>query len=218
MAKLITEASYNVEIYESKNKDIKFIAGIFSSADIMVANGRKYPKSILEREVEKINEQVNNKCCWGELGHPPSPDLNLDRVAILITDLSWKQNNVYGKAEIVEDTPCGKIAKALVEKGKIGISSRGLGSINENTKEVNEDFKLVTWDLVGTPSNKSSWINGIYEGKEWDIVEKKENQKTQLDIILEKYNNLWEALDYTLKEGLKEEHKIISGMIRKNIK
>jgi len=170
--RLITETSYNFELVEdSKSKDL-YIAGIFSSADIVNSNNRKYKKPILEREVNKISEKLNKKSLWGELGHPNMPEVNPDRIAILTTQLEWKENNLFGKAKILE-TPMGNIAKTLIREGNMGISSRGLGTVDEDGF-VNEDFQLITWDMVTDPSNSPSWVSGIYEGNTFDDYFKKE--------------------------------------------
>ena len=176
MARLITETSYDFEIAESKSSGM-YIAGIFSSAEIENNNKRKYRKGILEREVVNVSEKTKKGSLWGELGHPPNPEINPDKIAILVTELEWKGNDLYGKAKLL-DTPMGNIAKTLVKEGKMGISSRGLGTVSDDGY-VNEDFKLITWDLVTDPSNNPSWVNGIYEGKEFYTEEKV--QKPTLD-------------------------------------
>jgi hypothetical protein len=171
MLKLITEMSYDVTLSEgSRSKDL-FIVGIFSTAEAENNNKRKYPREILERELDKIHEKVSNRYLWGELGHPPSPEINPERIAILVEGLEWKGNNVYGKAKIL-DTPMGKIARTLVKEGKLGISSRGLGTVGEDGY-VNEDYKLICYDLVTDPSNHPSWVNGIYEGESFAIPDPK---------------------------------------------
>ena len=164
MALLITETSYDVELLENKNKNM-YIVGIFSSAEIENNNKRKYKKGILEREVTKVEEKMNNRCLWGELSHPSNPEINPERISHLVESLEWKNNDVYGRAKIL-DTPMGKIARTLVKEGKLGISSRGLGTVSEDGY-VNEDYKLLTWDLVTDPSNSPSWVNGILENCEF---------------------------------------------------
>jgi len=170
--RLITETSYDFEIIEDSKNNNTYVAGIFSSADIVNSNNRKYKKPILEREVSKINEKLEKKSLWGELGHPNMPEVNADRIAILTTQLEWKGNNLYGKAKVL-DTPMGNIAKTLIKEGNMGISSRGLGTVADDGY-VNEDFNLITWDLVTDPSNGPSWVKGIYEGKSFDEYFKKE--------------------------------------------
>lgn len=162
--KLITEISNDIELSESKTKGMH-IVGIWSSAEIENNNKRKYSKDLLEREITKVGEKVKGKSLWGELGHPPNPEVNPDKIAILTTVLEWKGNDLYGKAKLL-DTPMGNIAKTLVKEGKMGISSRGLGTVGDDGY-VNEDFNLITWDLVTDPSNHPSWVSGILEGKEW---------------------------------------------------
>ena len=166
MAYLITESS-EVELWESKSKQ-PYLVGIFASAEVKNANGRKYRKDILEREVEKfIDEKVNTKTAWGELSHPESSEINLERAAIIIEQLEWKGNDVFGKARILE-TPKGQLVRSLMKDGNIGISSRGLGTVNESGY-VNEDFNLLCWDVVADASNPGSkFMNGILEGVEFN--------------------------------------------------
>ena len=160
--KLITETTYNIST-KQKEKSL-YIEGIFSTAEERNRNGRIYPKRILEREVDKLRENISNKSALGELEHPASNSITLERAAILIEDLVWEGNHVMGKAKVLS-TPCGQIVKSLIEDGaRIGISSRGLGTVNEKTNYVNEDFNLICWDIIHTPSNLGSWINGVLEG------------------------------------------------------
>lgn len=166
-AKLITEYSQDFEITEENSGKDMFAVGIFSSAELKNNNKRRYKKDILEREVTKVQEKIEKKCLWGELGHPPNPEVNPDKIALRTVKLEWKGNNLYGKAKIL-DTPMGQIAKTLIKEGAMGISSRGLGTVGDDGY-VNEDFHLITWDLVTDPSNKPSWVNGIYEGQEFTI-------------------------------------------------
>jgi hypothetical protein len=165
-AHLITEVSHDFELSESKSGEIH-IVGIFSSAELENNNKRRYKKNILERELNKVQEKVSKKSLWGELGHPPNPEVNPDKIAILTTQLEWKGNDIYGKAKVL-DTPMGNIAKTLIKEGNMGISSRGLGTVGDDGY-VNEDYNLITWDLVTDPSNNPSWVNGIYEGRTWEI-------------------------------------------------
>ena len=181
--KLITENFFDLELVESKTKN-PYIVGIYSTAELKNNNSRVYKRDILEREVDKVQEKVTNKTLWGELSHPANPEINAERIAILTTQLEWRGNDIFGKSKIL-DTPMGNIAKTLIKEGKLGISSRGLGTVAENGY-VNEDFNLITWDLVTDPSNSPSWINGIYEGQEWlpkNIEKKSDNE---IDVILER--------------------------------
>lgn len=162
---LITEYSQQLEINESEdNKDL-YVTGIFSSINKRNNNGRVYEESTMKREVDSILEKIEKKCLWGELGHPPNPEINPDKIAIRVESLEWDGEDLYGKAKIL-NTPQGQIAKTLVKEGMIGISSRGLGTVSEDGT-VNEDYNLITWDLVTDPSNGPSWVNGIFEGRTW---------------------------------------------------
>jgi hypothetical protein len=180
--KLITEMSYDFELHEDKNSKDMFAVGIFSSAELKNNNKRVYKKNLLEREVKKVQEKVEKKCLWGELGHPPNPEVNPDKIALRTTQLEWRGNDLYGKAKIL-DTPMGQIAKTLVKEGQMGISSRGLGTVGDDGY-VNEDFHLITWDLVTDPSNNPSWVNGIYEGTTFERPEVRDTEHTKSDIAV----------------------------------
>ena len=172
--KLIREEieTCKVVITEGKGgKKSHFIEGVFLQGAIKNRNGRMYPVQTLQREVDKYNESYIKKGrSLGELGHPDGPTINLDRVSHLITSLKQEGNNFVGKARIL-DTPMGNIAKSLLDEGvKLGVSSRGLGSIKEENglKIVADDFMLATAaDIVADPSAPDAFVNGIMEGKEW---------------------------------------------------
>jgi len=172
--KLIREEieTARVVITEGKNgKKNHFIEGVFLQGAIKNRNGRMYPVDTLGREVAKYNESYIQKGrALGELGHPDGPTINLDRVSHLITSLKQEGNNFVGKARIL-DTPMGNIAKSLLDEGvKLGVSSRGLGSIKEENgvKIVADDFMLATAaDIVADPSAPDAFVNGIMEGREW---------------------------------------------------
>ena len=172
--KLITECSQDVEyIVEGKNKQ-QYIKGIFMQSDIQNQNGRVYPFSVLQKEVKNYNNKfVKESRALGELGHPAGPTINLDRVSHIITELYEDGKNFIGKAKIM-DTPNGKIVKNLIESGvRLGVSSRGLGSVKANKSGVNEvqkDFVLSTVDIVSDPSAPEAFVNGIMEGREFSIT------------------------------------------------
>jgi len=144
---------------EGKNGTMK-VRGIFQRADEENNNGRIYPKALLEREITKLNESMKGRRLMGELDHPQHDSVKLSNVSHLITKLEAKGNDIIGEAEIL-DTPMGKVAKALIEGGvQIGISSRGMGTLSEASdgkKYVNEDFRLITWDLVADPSTRGAF-------------------------------------------------------------
>ena len=172
--KLITEEVSKVEfITEGKGASKKsYIKGIFLQAEQVNRNGRMYPLSIMEREVNRYNESfVAKGRALGELGHPDGPTVNLDRVSHKICELTREGNNFIGKAQLLE-TPMGKIAKSLIAEGVcLGVSSRGVGSLkltNEGHKVVGEDFMLATAAvIVADPSAPDAFVQGIMEGKEW---------------------------------------------------
>ena len=172
--KLITEEVSKVEfITEGKGACKKsYIKGIFLQAEQVNRNGRMYPLAIMEREVNRYNENfVAKGRALGELGHPDGPTVNLDRVSHKICELTREGNNFIGKAQLLE-TPMGKIAKSLIDEGVcLGVSSRGVGSLkmtNEGHKVVGEDFMLATAaDIVADPSAPDAFVQGIMEGKEW---------------------------------------------------
>ena len=171
--KLITEQINDTKVItEGKGSNKRtFIEGVFLQGAIKNRNGRMYPLQTLTKEVEKYNENYIKKGrAMGELGHPDGPTINLDRVSHLITSLRQEGNNYLGKARIL-DTPMGRVAKELLDEGiKLGVSSRGLGSIKEENgvKVVCDDFVLATAaDIVADPSAPDAFVNGIMEGKEW---------------------------------------------------
>ena len=176
--KLITEQIDDVEvIVENRNgKKSMFIEGIFLQGDIKNRNGRMYPMETLRREVTRYNEAfVESGRAVGELGHPEGPTVNLDRVSHKIVSLRESGSNYVGKAKILS-TPMGKIAQNLIDEGvKLGVSSRGLGTLatnNEGVKIVSDDFTLATAaDIVADPSAPDAFVQGIYEGKEWALVD-----------------------------------------------
>ncbi len=171
--KLITENIEDVQVLvEEKNgKKNLYIEGVFLQSETKNRNGRIYPFDILNREVQRYNEEyVKSGRALGELGHPDGPSVNLDRVSHKIVDLRAEGTNFYGKARIL-DTPMGKIAKSLLDEGvKLGVSSRGMGSLEERNgaKYVRDDFMLATAaDIVADPSAPDAFVQGIMEGKEW---------------------------------------------------
>ena len=172
--KLIREEIEQVEvIVESRNgKKNLFIEGVFLQGEIKNRNGRMYPMQTLAREVGRYNENfVQKGRALGELGHPDGPTVNLDRVSHKIVSLKESGNNFIGKAKILS-TPMGKIASNLLGEGvKLGVSSRGVGSLQKTREGVNvvgEDFTLATAaDIVADPSAPDAFVDGIMEGKEW---------------------------------------------------
>ena len=174
--KLIKEINETVN-YITEDKDggkALFIEGPFLVSEKKNRNGRLYEYNTMKKEVHRYTEEyINKHRAFGELGHPESPSINLDRVSHMITSLREDGNQWIGKAKIL-DTPMGNIAKSLIEGGaQLGVSSRGMGSL-KNVNGVNvvqPDFYLATAaDIVADPSAPGAFVQGIMEGKEWMLV------------------------------------------------
>ena len=173
--KLITEMTEDIQIVtetidEGKGRE-HFIEGVFMQSNLKNRNGRVYPRETLMNEVARYNkEYVSKNRAMGELNDPQGPTVNLDRVSHIIKELRPDGDNVYGKAKIME-TPMGKIAKNLIDEGaKLGVSSRGMGSLKQNKEgenEVQKDFMLAAVDIVADPSAPNAFVEGIMEGREW---------------------------------------------------
>ena len=169
---LVESVSYLIE--EKDGKKTMFIEGPFLVYDQKNRNGRLYEKHVLHKEVNRYMEDyVNKNRAFGELGHPESPTINLERVSHLITHLHDNGQHWVGRAKILE-TPMGNIAKNLIDGGaQLGVSSRGMGSlVNKNgVNVVQPDFHLATAaDIVADPSAPGAFVQGIMEGKEWMLV------------------------------------------------
>ena len=142
------------------------VEGILASAEVKNGNGRYYSKDLWEREINKYKELVKENRAMGELDHPESSIINLKNVSHNIKDIWWDNNHVMGKLEILP-TPSGNILKALIDNGiTVGVSSRGMGSLKQmgEVLEVQDDFELLCWDFVSTPSNPDSFMHLISEG------------------------------------------------------
>lgn len=179
--KLIKEVTESVKLVTEEKADKGkeyFIEGIFLQSQIKNRNGRMYPESVMDKEVARyMKEQVENNRAYGELGHPDTPSINLDRVSHLIVSLKKEGTNYVGKAKIL-DTPMGQIAKGLLDGGaNLGVSSRALGSLksnNEGLQIVQDDFMLSTAaDIVADPSAPDAFVRGIMESKDWVFVDGK---------------------------------------------
>ena len=174
--KLIKEVVETVQ-YLTEEKDGKktlFIEGPFLVAERKNKNGRLYEYDTMKKEVGRYSEEyINKNRAFGELGHPDTPSINLDRVSHMIVGLKEDGNQWIGKAKILE-TPMGNIARNLIEGGgQLGVSSRGMGSLKNvnGTNIVQDDFYLATAaDIVADPSAPGAFVQGIMEGKEWMLV------------------------------------------------
>ena len=194
--KLITEVTEECSVVTESTESGKkgyFIEGIFMQGDIKNRNGRIYPSAILEKELQRYAKDfIKTKRALGELGHPNGPQINGDRVSHLITEMNKDGSNFVGKAKILS-TPMGEIVKTFIDEGvKIGVSTRGLGSVkptNEGIMEVQNDLHLATVDIVTDPSGPNCFVNGIMENTEyyydiasgnWRVMEKLEETVKEL--------------------------------------
>jgi hypothetical protein len=209
--KLISEEVQNVQfITEAKKGGGKeyFIEGIFMQAEKKNRNGRVYPRGILDREADRYNSNyIQKNRAFGELGHPDSPAINLDRVSHMITKLYPDGSNYIGRAKIL-DTPNGKIVKNLLDGGaSLGVSTRGVGSLKPHNgyQLVQDDFHLATAaDIVADPSAPDAFVQGIMESAEWILT-----------------NQGWKAVDYEvaqkqLKEAKQNEIEEVALRLFKN--
>ena len=172
---VVEQVNYLTE--EKDGKKVLYIEGPFLVAETVNKNGRKYLRETMEKEVSRYTEEyINKNRAFGELGHPDTPSINLDRVSHLIVGLRQEGTAWIGKAKILE-TPMGNIARNLIEGGaQLGVSSRGMGSLKmENgINVVQGDFCLATAaDIVADPSAPGAFVQGIMEGKEWMLIDGK---------------------------------------------
>ena len=141
------------------------LRGIMQRADAVNQNGRIYPRSVLEREVENYQKFIRERRALGELDHPTASVVNLQNASHLVTEVRWEGDAVMGVIELLS-TPMGKIAQSLVEDGvKLGISSRGVGSTKPHGEYdmVDDDFMLLCFDLVSEPSTSGAFM--LREGR-----------------------------------------------------
>lgn len=176
IAEEVVDVKYLVEFNETTNAKEHFLEGIFMQAETKNRNGRVYPMNILSKEASRYNkEYIQKNRAFGELGHPDSPTINLDRVSHMITKLYPDGNNFIGKAKIL-DTPNGKIVKSLLDGGAtLGVSTRGVGSLKpaNGFQLVQDDFHLATAaDIVADPSAPDAFVRGIMESAEWILTDK----------------------------------------------
>jgi hypothetical protein len=172
---LITEENFcGIEclVEETEEKEKKYyIQGIFMQANKKNRNGRIYEDRILRPVIEKyIKEQIETGKAVGELEHPSSSKISLDRVSHKIIQLEWREDDVYGKA-LVLNTPTGQIVKGLLEGGvALGVSSRGMGSLEKRKDafHVKDDFALVTVDVVSDPSAPGAWVESVLENRNFE--------------------------------------------------
>jgi hypothetical protein len=153
---------------------LPLVEGVLATAEIKNGNGRYYSKKIWDREINKYMSSVRENRAVGELDHPESTVINLKNVCHNIKDIWWDGDHIMGKIEILP-TPSGNILQALINSGiTVGVSSRGMGSVRQmgETLEVQEDFELLCWDFVSTPSNPGSYMHLVKEGLDFSTQNK----------------------------------------------
>jgi hypothetical protein len=151
-------------------RGLPIVEGILATCEVKNGNGRFYSRELWEREMESYKELIEENRAMGELDHPEDSVVNLKNVSHNITDYWWDGDNVMGKIEILP-TPSGNILKALIESGiTVGVSSRGMGSLKPmgEVQEVQDDFQLLCWDFVSTPSNPGSYMHLVSEGLDFN--------------------------------------------------
>ena len=161
------------------------LSGKLQEADVQNGNGRVYPRPVLERELKNYAKLVEERRALGELDHPEDSVINLKNASHMVTKVWWNGNDVMGKVKIL-DTPSGNILKSLVHSGvKLGISSRGLGSVHEEmgSTVVEDDFQLICFDFVSEPSTTGAFM--MKEGKEPNIFTKADRINRLLNDIVE---------------------------------
>jgi hypothetical protein len=144
------------------------VEGILATAEVKNGNGRYYKKELWDREMEKYDQIIKERRSMGELDHPESTVINLKNVSHIVTDYNWDGDQLMGRIEILP-TPSGNILKELIKNGiTIGVSSRGMGSLEDKggVMEVQDDFELLCWDFVSTPSNPGSFMSVLKEGQQ----------------------------------------------------
>ena len=168
---LIEEENLQFITEDNDGEKRYYIEGVFMQADVKNKNGRMYGSNMLAEKVEEYSKNfIEKNRAYGELGHPSNPSINLERVSHRIISLRRDGSNFVGKAQ-VSSTPYGNIVKGLLDDGgKLGVSSRGLGSLMKENGilKVQSDFLIVTpADIVADPSAPDAFVEGIMEGKEW---------------------------------------------------
>jgi hypothetical protein len=190
-----------IEIIQEGMASVKnfFITGPFMQANCVNGNKRSYPREIIEREMNNhLATKIKENRALGELGHPPTSEINLDRVSHMITNLHMEGDSVIGKAKVL-DTPMGKIVKSLMESGvKLGVSTRGVGSLKNGI--VQNDFKLICVDVVSDPSGPACFVNGILESnKEW-VIENGILVEKEIEAIKKEADQIIVEHKYSLEE------------------
>lgn len=197
------------DVANDKAKKIYRIKGPYLQSEVKNRNGRIYGKHLCEREINSFQDKIIKRRALGELDHPPTPTVNLNNVSHLIESLQMDGNDGIGVSKLL-DTPKGLVAQILIKEGiLLGVSTRGVGTLTGDL--VNDDYKLITVDIVADPSAPGAFVDGILENKEYiiteggDIVEKAVNN---LENKLVKQGNSKILLSY-MREFLEDIRKKI---------
>tara|TARA_R100001082_G_scaffold6562_1_gene4199 strand:+ start:203 stop:814 length:612 start_codon:yes stop_codon:yes gene_type:complete len=169
---------------------VLILSGIMQKADELNGNGRVYPQKVLMREIDNYKKVVKERRALGELDHPDDSVINLKNASHIVTDVWWNGHEVMGKVQVL-NTPSGNILKGLVESNvKLGISSRGLGSVREQSGKtiVEDDFQLICFDFVSEPSTPGAYM--MAEGMEKSLTQ-----------IFTKSDRINRALNEALREN-----------------
>ena len=162
-----------------------YLTGVMQRADAKNGNGRVYPEDVLRREVKNYSKIIKERRALGELDHPDDSVVNLKNASHIVTDIWWDGKDVMGKCKVL-NTPSGQILKSLVESGvKLGISSRGLGSVHEENGNtiVENDFQLICFDFVSEPSTTGAYMN-LSESKQKQLFTKADRLNRLLNDIV----------------------------------
>lgn len=177
------------------------VSAVFQKFGIENANGRIYPETVLKREVEKYMEKIREKRAMGECNHPSESVIDLSRVAINIIDLRWQGHTLVGELEIITSPGFRKygiiscqgdqVANLILQGMKIGVSSRGLGSVTNKMGilYVGDDYEIVCWDVVSDPSTPGAWIDEHPENLQRYMESKEESKKDKLIENLKKFDD-----------------------------
>lgn len=172
------------------------VDAVFQKFDIENANGRIYPESVLKAQVEKYIEKINDRRGYGETNHPEDSSINLSRIGMNIVELHWEGHTLVGKIEIpvsegfrrfgIVSTCADEVANLLINNLKIGVSSRGVGSVEQRYGKymVGDDYELICWDVVSDPSTPNAWISTNRE----ELQQYVETKTPKKDTLLEKLN------------------------------
>jgi hypothetical protein len=183
---------YILEEKNSKGPARLCIQGPYMVCNEVNKNQRIYEKTDMEREVNRyIKEMVNTQRAMGELNHPTSAEVNLERACHIVTNLKMEGNYVIGKSQVLS-TPMGQLVRSLINDGvKVGMSSRALGKLNEESAGINRvtDMRLIAVDCVADPSCPKAFVNGILESKQFVLA-----QDGQLEEIYDKFEKTLKSL------------------------